>query len=77
MSEEEDVFSDPPESVPVEVTIPAPVYAELAAAVASDDDPPRALIDVGDFISLIVQEVWKDAGEDTPWLTRVLAEINE
>ncbi len=76
MSDEVDVFSEPPESVSVQVTIPAALYAELAGAVASDEDPPRALIDVEELIALIVQEAWQDAGKDTPWLERVWARVN-
>jgi hypothetical protein len=75
MSENNDPFSGAPDSVAVEVTIPADFYAELAGAVASDDDLPEALIEVDELIALIVQEAWAEADENTPWLQRVWAQI--
>ena len=76
MSDSDDIFSDPPETMSVEVSIPADLYADLAGAVVSDEDPPRAIIEVGELISLIVQEAWKDADENTAWLDRVSAQIS-
>lgn len=77
MSDSDDIFSDPPETVPVEVTIPADLYADLAGSVVSEQDPSRAVIEVGALISLIVQEAWQDADENTPWLERVWTRIGK
>ena len=77
MSNIDDIFSDPPETVTLEIKLPSDLYADLAGAVASNDDPPRALIDVEELIALIVQEAWADAEETTPWFKRVNDRISD